>query len=144
MATFLIGCGRSSLPDATITAYQDGVKRKLADFHGKPLVLDFWATWCGPCRETLPKLQEYFNQYSGKGLEVAAVTTDLQPEITKFLMETHFTFPIYLDADGSLEKALEVDAIPVTLVVDKDGGIVWRGHPGDEDALKRAIESVLN
>jgi cytochrome c-type biogenesis protein len=119
----------------------------LKNFLGTATVLNYWATWCGPCRVELPELQRLYHELGGKGLVVLAVDIDLppmaeegvtqqlelvRPRIQTFLSRTGITLPVYL-IDGAtqatLGAALGLDRIPLSVLLDKDGGVV-RIYPG--------------
>jgi len=115
----------------------------LKNFLGTATVLNFWATWCGPCRVELPELQRLSNELGGKGLVVLAVDVDLppisgegvaqqlelvRPRIQTFLSRTGITLPVYL-VDGPTQATLGLDRIPFSVLLDKDGGVV-RIYPG--------------
>jgi len=114
-----------------------------------PVLLDFWATWCKPCIKAMPKLQEIYDQYSERGLTVVGVNEDGprgQSKVKPFLRARKLTFPIALDPDGGLMKRMRVTALPTTLLVDRDGEVVFRQTgftKGQEKQLIEAIEAVL-
>ena len=99
----------------------DGVKKKLADFRGKVVLIDFWATWCPPCRKGLPETQKFYTEYGQKGLAVLTVSDETQPTVTAFLKKNNFTFPAYLDPGGATNKAYNIAAIPTVAIIDKNG-----------------------
>ena len=140
----VVSCGRPKAPDLELMAYPGGAGKKLADFRGKAVLIDMWATWCGPCRETMPHIQELYRRYHEKGLEVAAITTDDDNAVRLFLASNPFTYPIYTDPEATANKAFGVTGIPESIVLDRNGGIVWRGHPAYEDQLERAIQAALD
>ena len=106
----------------------DGKTVRLSDLKGKPVVLDFWATWCGPCVGSLPHLDELYKDYAAKAPESVAIyavnetTTEQDADAVKpFADKKGWSLPILLDADGSTAKAYRANAIPETVVVGKDG-----------------------
>jgi thiol-disulfide isomerase/thioredoxin len=115
----------------------------LRNLLGAATVLNFWATWCGPCRVELPELQNLSNELGGKGLVVLAVDVDLppiseegvaqqleliRPRIQTFLSRTGITLQVYL-IDGKTQAVLGVDRIPFSVLLDGEGGVV-RIYPG--------------
>ena len=114
-----------------------------------PVLLDFWATWCKPCVKAMPKLQEIHDQYSERGLTVVGINEDGprgQSKVRPFLRARKLTFQIALDPDSGLMKRMRVTAMPTTLLVDRDGEIVFRQTGftmGQEKHLIEAIEAVL-
>jgi len=105
----------------------DGQTISLSSLRGKPVLLNFWATWCPPCREEMPYLQQIYEEWSGKGLIVLAINTDESPSKVRGFLESHgFSFPVLLDAD--LLVALRYNVvrynklyIPTTFFIDRDG-----------------------
>ena len=116
---------------------------KISEFKGKVVLIDAWATWCGPCRETMPRVQELYNEFKDQGLEVLAVSNETAPVVSRFLKDNTYTYPFYLDLDGSFGEDYKVESIPVAFVIDKNGNIVFRGHPGDHQKLRTAIVEAL-
>ncbi len=108
---------------------------------GKPMILEFWATWCGPCRESIPHLNEIYKQYKAKGLEIVGVTKEDAATVTAFTKEVPINYPVALDPSAVLAAHFGITGIPHALLVDKVGKIVWEGHPME---LKPAdIEALL-
>jgi thiol-disulfide isomerase/thioredoxin len=120
-----------------------GQTYSLKNFLGAATVLNFWATWCGPCRIELPELQKLSNELGGKGLVVLAVDVDLppiseegvaqqlelvRPRIQTFLSRAGITLPVYL-VDGPTQAILGLDRIPFSILLDREGGVV-RMYPG--------------
>ena len=110
---------------------------------GKITVVDFWATWCAPCRESMPRVQKVWQEYQPKGVELYSVDTDnassdREPMVKEFLLKNGLTFPVVLD-DGSAQSAYAVSNLPTMVVVDQRGRVVW-SHIG---ALTPAYESDL-
>jgi thiol-disulfide isomerase/thioredoxin len=115
----------------------------LKNFLGAVTVLNFWATWCGPCRLELAELQKVYNELGAKGLVVLAVDVDLppiseegvaqqlefvRPRVQMFLSRVGVTLPVYL-IDGQTQAALGLDRIPYTWLLDREGGVV-QFYPG--------------
>ncbi|WP_051276506.1 TlpA family protein disulfide reductase [Desulfovirgula thermocuniculi] len=118
-------------PDFTLPA-PDGKKVTLSSLRGKPVVLNFWATWCPPCREEMPAIQEFYRQ-KGREVEVLAVnltSSERSPgAVQEFLKENGYTFPVLLDGRGEVAGLYLVRAIPTTFFLDGDGVIRYR-HTG--------------
>lgn len=100
---------------------------KLSDFYGKPIVVNFWATWCGPCRNELPEFDEAYKKYNEQ-IEILMVNlTDGYSEtvegVENFVNENKYEFPVYFDTEYSASKAYNIYSIPQTLFIDKDGNI---------------------
>ena len=108
----------------------DGGMLKLADFKGKPLVLNFWATWCPPCVEEIPLIDDFFQQNSSKGISVIGLAIDQPGRVKRFVNEFSLSYPIGLAGLHGTEfsKILgnESAALPFTIVFDRDGGVFQR------------------
>jgi thiol-disulfide isomerase/thioredoxin len=104
----------------------DGKPVSLSALRGKVIVLDFWATWCAPCREGLPHLQAMSADpgFSKSGLEVLAINeAEDDDTVRSFLAANHYTFPTVRDGDGSIGRTFEVSVLPTTIVVGRDGNV---------------------
>jgi thiol-disulfide isomerase/thioredoxin len=114
-----------------------------------PVLLDFWATWCKPCVKAMPKLQEIHETYGSLGLTIVGVNEDGprgQSKVKPFLRARKLTFQVGLDPDGGLMKRMRVTALPTTLLIDRDGEIVYRQAgftKGSEAGLIEAIEALV-
>ncbi|MDH3685360.1 MAG: TlpA family protein disulfide reductase [Myxococcales bacterium] len=110
-----------SLPTAA------GDRATLADFRGRVLILNFWATWCGPCRRELPALQALRESLAGEGLEVVAVSVDTSdPEaVARFARERGVRFPVLHDPSEEVARRYATAAWPTTFVIDRDGRQVY-------------------
>ena len=116
----------------------------LAKLKGKVVILDFWATWCGPCRKGLPALADLAKQYGSKGLLVYAVNLREKPEkIRKFLAEQKLELAIALDEDATAAGCYRVSGIPQTVLVDAQG-IVQAVHVGYHPGVKKTLIEQLN
>ena len=95
----------------------------LSDLRGKVILLNFWATWCGPCRVEMPAMERLYRAYPRTDFEILAVSTDAQgPAVTRpFQQENHLTFPILHDADFRVGLAYGARTLPMTFMVDRQG-----------------------
>jgi thiol-disulfide isomerase/thioredoxin len=98
------------------------------DVAGKPLIVEFWATWCGPCRTSIPHLNEIHKKYKDRGLVIVGVTDEDNATIRKFTKTVPMDYFPGTDK-GKLSEKLGVEGIPHAVLVDKSGKIVWEGHP---------------
>lgn len=134
----------SALPD--LTSY--GLEGTVPVLKGKVAVLDFWASWCGPCRASFPVLESLHAKYKDQGVVLVGVNMDTDARKTAaFLAEHPVTFAVVRDAGQSLAKAAQIPAMPTTVIVGKDG-IIREVHAGfsvkDGSAtLSAAIEKAL-
>ncbi len=100
----------------------DGQTASLGDLRGEPVLINFWATWCPPCRDEMPYLQQIYEEWSGKGLMLLAIDIGESPALVKeFLDEHNLSMPVLLDTESSVAEKYNIIAIPTTLFIDKDG-----------------------
>lgn len=124
------------LPDLGINFLGDAPELK-----GKPMVVEFWATWCPPCRVSIPHLNQVNKKFKEKGLIIIGVTDEEKATVTDFRKKMPMDYTVALDPEGKLQEKLGVTTIPQAFIIDKTGKIVWEGRPldlGDEQ-----IEKVL-
>jgi peroxiredoxin len=126
-----------------------GKKIDLASLRGKVGVVDFWASWCGPCKVEMPVLDRLYKEHRSKGLVVIGVSVDREREnVTDFLKKMKVAFPIVHDKDHSVSGAFKPPKMPSSYVIDRKG-IVRHVHEGfrkdkDEPALEREIRTLLD
>ncbi len=108
----------------------DGEKRCLADYRGKIVVLNFWATWCVPCREEMPLLDKLYREYKDRGVVVIGASLDAkatEARIAPFVRELKLTFPVWKGAEfAHVQQLTRGNALPATAIVDREGRIVAR------------------
>lgn len=132
-------------PDFSLKSL-DGKTYKLSDLKGKVVLLDFWATWCPPCREELPIIEKLHKEFSGKGLVVLGINNEDKATIQQFIKQQKLTFPTLLDSQDIASRAYKVEAIPRVILIDKEGKIVKdiTGYdPENEKILRELIEKLL-
>jgi thiol-disulfide isomerase/thioredoxin len=119
----------------------DGKLVKSADFAGKVVILDFWATWCGPCRMEIPGFIELQKQYAEKGLVVVGVSLDQEgaPVVKSFMDKAGINYPVVLGDETIVNAFGGVEGIPTTFIIDHDGKIV-RKHVGYTDKAEFEAE----
>lgn len=103
-----------------------GNRVQLADYKGKVVILNLWATWCGPCRVEMPGMENLYRRYRSEGLEILAVSLDKgsSDKVQTFVDEYQLSFPVLLDSDGQVESRYHALTIPTTFVIDKKGMVV--------------------
>ena len=133
---------------------QFGNIHTLADYKGKVIFLNFWATWCGPCRNEMPDIQKLYEEYSaqGEGAEVVILGVagpgigqeGSADEIASFMEENGYTYPVLMDESGEMFSQYGVSAFPTTFMIDKDGN-VYGYVPGQmtEDIMRSIIDQTL-
>ena len=111
-------------PPALALKDLDGRAHRLADYRGKVVLVNFWATWCGPCRDEMPSIQELKDKMAGKPFVVLAVNLD-EPEsrIRKFLSQMKLDFAILLDPERKVARAWRARILPATYIIGADGKI---------------------
>ena len=132
-------------PDFTVYTLT-GEAARLSDFAGKPVVVNFWATWCPPCRQELPGFENAWQQYGDDVVFLmVACGGEAVDEVESFVAEGSYTFPVYVDSDGSGAAAYGINAIPVTALVDAEGNLfAYQVGAVEEDSLRGAIDLMLN
>lgn len=116
---------------------------KLADYRGKFVYLDFWASWCGPCRQSFPWMNEMQAKYGKDGLAIVAVNVDQKREdAEKFLSQLPAQFTVAFDAAGTTPKAYAVKAMPTSMLIGPDGTVRFM-HNGFRDDQKQAMETKI-
>lgn len=121
----------------------DGLKFKGKDpvLTGKPLIVEFWATWCPPCRTSIPHLNELYKKYQEKGLEIIGVTKEDSATVAKFVKDIPIDYNVAFDSNGKFGKPFGIKGIPHAMILDREGKVVWEGHP--MSMPEKEIEAVL-
>jgi len=108
-----------------------GHETKLEDFKGRVVVVNFWASWCKPCRVEMPSLSRLSNKFRDKGLIFLAIAVDrgffTNQNVKKFLKKYGLNLPVLMDRGGHVRKAYEVTMLPTTFIIGRDGFIIGRG-----------------
>jgi cytochrome c biogenesis protein CcmG/thiol:disulfide interchange protein DsbE len=104
----------------------DGTTYQLSKYRGKVVVVNFWATWCGPCRNEIPDFIEAYRKYKSKGLAIVGISVDQDgwTNVTPYVKERKINYPVVLGDEQVVEKYGGINAIPTTFIIDKNGNIV--------------------
>lgn len=120
-----------------------GQGMRLSDLHGKVVFLNFFASWCPPCRNEMPSMQALYSKLKGRDFEMLAVSVDRdQSKLKAFLAKNKFTFKILRDADGVVASQYNVGGIPATFIVDKKGKLAGSFVGGRDWAEPASIEML--
>ena len=124
-----------------------GEQIRLADLRGEVVMINFWATWCGPCREEMPLLDELHSRYNRVGFTLLGVNIDDDPRrAEKMIEDLGVTFPVVFDSTKAVSQQYQVSAMPVTLLLDREGIVRFVHHgykPGYEDKYLEQIRELL-
>lgn len=133
-------------PDFTL-ASKDGGNVRLQEQLGNVVLINFWASWCGPCREELPYLEALQQEYADLGFTILAVNVDEDPSKADILLnDIPVSFPVLFDVNDEVSKLYKVQAMPTTVIVDRDGNqrLLHHGYKsGDEVKYKQAVKALL-
>jgi len=120
----------------------------LSDFRGKVVYVDFWASWCGPCRKSLPFLDSVRNELKGKGFEVLAINLDEDVKTAReFLKQYPVSYPTLHDAEGKTPDAFGLRGMPTSYLIDRNGNIrlIHQGFkPSDSEKIRAEIISLVS
>ncbi|CAM3719964.1 peroxiredoxin family protein [Mesobacillus zeae] len=112
----------NSAPDFNLQSL-DGKDIKLSNYRGKKVMLNFWATWCPPCKIEMPAMQELYQKADGQ-FEILAVNIDSDNDVASFMKDNKLTFPVVLDQDHKVSQQYSILSIPTTFVIDEQGNVV--------------------
>jgi peroxiredoxin len=132
-------------PDFALTTL-DGASVRLSDLRGRPVLINFWASWCGPCRVEMPHIQAAYEAHAEEGLIVLGVDQlESPPVVARFVEEFGLTFPIPMDDDGKVSAAYQARALPTSFFVDTDGVIrdTFTG-PMSSGLIESKLEMILS
>lgn len=132
----------SKAPEIRVESFSE--KGKLVGLpKDKVVLIDFWATWCGPCRETAPLVSQLYRSYKDKGLEVMAISNEARGTVAEFEKEHAHDFPVYLDTDLSAWNSYGIEGIPMAYIIAKNGVIVYAGHPSNIEKMEAIIKKEI-
>jgi peroxiredoxin len=133
-------------PDFTLKS-QSGENVRLSDFRGQVVLLNFWASWCGPCRQEMPILDAINKKYEALGFTVLGINVDLKSEkAINYLKDTPVNFPVLYDPTSKVSELYSVSAMPSTAIIDRDGNVrfIHAGYKsGDEENYRKKIKALM-
>jgi thiol-disulfide isomerase/thioredoxin len=133
-------------PDFTLES-RSGENLRLEDHRGEVVMLNFWASWCGPCRQEMPLMDELYSQYKDLGFIILAVNVDEnRDEALRFLDKVPVNYPILYDPESSVSELYEVQAMPTTVMIDRNGNARYLHYgyqPGYEDEYEQQIRELV-
>ncbi len=142
-----VGAPPRSAAEFTITG-ADGKPLKMSNYRGAVVLLNFWASWCGPCRQEMPILDRIHQRYEALGFAVIGVNVDEERgPAAHMLHEVPVSFPIGFDPNGMVSTVYSVDAMPTTVIIDRRGMVRYthRGYqPGFEDQYIAQIKALVS
>ena len=139
---------KNPAPDVFVKSFANGSTLKLSDLKGKVVLLNFWATWCPPCREEIPSMMKLNTLMAGKPFQMVAISIDEggKPAIESFFKESGFSLPTYLDESGVSAKTYGVTGVPESFIIDKQGVLVKKiigGANWDSPEAVSYIEGLM-
>jgi len=148
MATSAVSAGlkQSSAPDFTLKSHE-GENIRLSEYRGEVVLINFWASWCGPCRQEMPVLSELHDKYRALGFTVLGVNVESDTgKARKLLQDLPVSFPVVFDDDSVVSKQYDVVAMPSTVLVDRDGNMRYlhKGYkPGLENVYQQQVRDLI-
>lgn len=140
------GLSGQAAPDFALKT-ATGENLRLSEYRGDVVMINFWATWCGPCRQEMPLLDDLYNRYKRVGFNLLGVNIDDDSDkAMRMIRELGVTFPVLFDARKEVSKLYEVDAMPVTVLIDREGQIRFVHHgykSGYEQKYLDQVRSLL-
>ena len=133
-------------PDFTLKSLQ-GKNLKLSEMSGNVVLLNFWASWCGPCRQEMPLLNDLHNKYEPLGFTVIGVNVEQETELARsFIANSPVDFPILLDSSNKVSQLYDVIAMPTTVLIDREGKMRYlhKGYQaGDEKIYQKMVKKLI-
>lgn len=134
-------------PDFELPDLRDGKKARLSQHRGKVVILDFWASWCAPCRKEMPELEKLYRDFAGRGLRVVAVNIDEDTAAARrFLDDVKVSFAVLHDGEQKVATQYDLPTMPTSFVLGADGKVhaVHAGfRPEDVPKLRAEVEALL-
>jgi len=129
-------------PDFTLRSLEGGNLR-LAEQRGQVVLVNFWATWCGPCKQEMPHLNRLYDKYRASGFVLLGVNVDEDPrQAAGTASKLGMHFPVLFDADKSVSRLYDLQSMPATVLIDRDGRVRYL-HRGYRDGLEQSYEKQI-
>ena len=136
----------ASAPDFTLPTL-GGSNLSLSQYRGQVVMINFWATWCGPCRQEMPLLDAMYRKYKGMGFTLIGVNVEPDSKAAaKFLEGVPVSFPVAFDTDSKVSKLYQVQGMPSSVIVDRKGStrVLHKGYrPGDENTYLDHVRTLI-
>jgi cytochrome c biogenesis protein CcmG, thiol:disulfide interchange protein DsbE len=138
--TFALELGQNA-PDFDLAGKQGNVK--LSDYKGKAVYLDFWASWCGPCKQSFPWMNEMQAKYASQGFAVVGINVDAKPaDALNFLQQTPAKFDVAFDVKGASPRSYGIKGMPTSVLIGADGKVLAI-HSGFKDEERASLEDSI-
>jgi peroxiredoxin len=142
----LAGSSGGAAPQFTLSA-RSGRDVSLGQYHGQVVMINFWASWCGPCRQEMPLLESIYRKYHKLGFTLLAVNVEPDSKAADdWLRDTPVSFPILYDKESKVSKLYDVAGMPSTVIIDRSGKlrVLHQGFkPGDENGYLDSIRNLI-
>ena len=133
---------QSLAPDFTLKG-SDGRNLRLQEQRGQVVLVNFWATWCGPCKQEMPHLNRLYDKYRDSGFQLLAVNIDDDPRTAiRTATQMGLRFPVLLDTDKTVSKRYDLGSMPATVLIDRDGKVRYL-HRGYREGMEVAYEQQI-
>lgn len=144
----LFVAAQESVPAANFTLKTTtGENLRLSEHRGQVVMINFWASWCGPCRQEMPKLDDIFRKYEPLGFTVFGINVEQDRKMAEqVLRDIPVTFPVMFDEENLVSQLYDVDAMPMTVLIDRSGSMRYlhRGYkPGYEDTYEAQVRALV-
>jgi len=137
---------QGAAPDFTLKSHT-GENLRLSEHRGEVVMINFWASWCGPCRQEMPLLEELYAEYQPLGFTILGVNVEEDSsKARELLKEIPVSFPVLFDTQSKVSKLYDVIAMPSTVLVDRDGNVRYLHHgykPGYEESYQEQVRELI-